>query len=49
METSGFEVVYIGMKVELKSATIIHGALFVMTLGAHLMQVLCADSSDSHQ
>ena len=49
MEISGFKVVYIGMKVELKSATIIHGALCVMTLGVHLMQELCADSSDSHQ
>ena len=44
METSGFEVVPIGMKVEWKSATIIHGALCVMTLGVHLMQELCADN-----
>ena len=49
METSGFEVVQTVMKVEWKSATIMHGALCVMTPGAHLMQTLHANSWDLHQ
>ena len=49
METSGFEVVQTVTRVEWKSATIMHGALCVMTPGAHLMQTLHANSWDSHQ
>ena len=49
MVTSGFEVVYIGMRVEWKSATIIHGKLCVMTPGVHLMQEWYADSLNFHQ
>ena len=45
-ETSGFEVVQTVSKVEWKSATAMHGALCVMTLGAHLMQELYADNLD---
>ena len=46
---SGFEVVQTFTRVEWKSATIMHGALCVMTPGAHLMQELSADSWDFHQ
>ena len=42
--TSGFEVVQTAMKVAWKSATIMHGALCVMTPGVLLMQELHADS-----
>ena len=49
METSGFEVVQTVMKVEWKSATIMHGALCVMIPGVHLMQEWFADSLDFHQ
>ena len=49
METSGFEVVQTIMKVEWKSATIMHGALCVMTPGVLLMQTLHANSLGSHQ
>ena len=44
MVTSGFEVIQTFMKVEWKSATTMHGALCVMTLGAHLMQEWYADN-----
>ena len=37
------------MKVEWKSATIMHGAQCVMTPGVLLMQELHADSSDLYQ
>ena len=47
--TSGFEVVQTVMKVEWKSATIMHGAQCVMTPGVLLMQELHADSSDLYQ
>ena len=46
MVTSGFEVVQTVTKVEWKSATTIHGALCVITFGAHLMQEWCADNLD---
>ena len=46
METSGFEVVQTVTRVEWKSATIMHGALCVMTPGVLLMQELPADSLD---
>ena len=46
MVTSGFKVVQTLTKVEWKSATIIHGALCVMTIGAHLMQEWYADNLD---
>ena len=49
METSGFEVAQTVMRVELKSATIMHGALCVMTPGAHLMPGLPAESLDFYQ
>ena len=46
MVTSGFEVVQTVTKVEWKSATTMHGALCVITFGAHLMQEWCADNLD---
>ena len=46
MEISEFEVVQTFMKVEWKSATTMHGALCVMTPGAHLMQEWYADNLD---
>ena len=46
MVTSGFEVVQTVSKVEWKSATPTHGALCVMTSGAHLMQEWYADNLD---
>ena len=46
MVTSGFEVVQTLTKVEWKSATTMHGALCVMTSGAHLMQEWYADNLD---
>ena len=49
MVTSDFVVVQLVTKVEWKSATITHGALCVMTPGAHLMQEWHADSLDFHQ
>ena len=49
MVQSGFEVVQTVTKVEWKSATIMHGALCVMTPGVVLMQELCTDSLDSQQ
>ena len=49
MVTSDFVVVQPVTKVELKSATITHGALCVMIPGAHLMQEWFADSLDFHQ
>ena len=49
MVTSDFVVVQLVTKVELKSATITHGALCVMIPGAHLMQEWFADSLDFHQ
>ena len=49
MVTSDFVVVQPVTKVELKSATIMHGALCVMIPGAHLMQEWFADSLDFHQ
>ena len=49
MVTSGFEVVQTFMKVEWKSATIMLGALSVMTPGVLLMQELYANSLDLHQ
>ena len=49
MVTSDFEVVQTVLKVEWKFATIMHGALCVMTFGIHLMQGLHADSLDFHQ
>ena len=49
MVTSDFVVVQAVTKVEWKSATITHGALCVMTPGAHLMQEWHADSLDFHQ
>ena len=49
MVTSDFVVVQPVIKVEWKSATIMHGAQCVMTPGALLMHVLHADSSDFHQ
>ena len=49
MVTSDFEVVQTVLKVEWKFATIMYGALCVMTCGIHLMQGLHADSLDFHQ
>ena len=49
MVTSDFEVVQTVLKVEWKFATIMHGALCVMTSGVHLMQELHVDSLDFHQ
>ena len=49
MVTSGFEVVQTVSKVEWKSATTMHGALCVMTPGAHLMQEWYADNLDMLQ
>ena len=49
MVPSGFEVVQTFTRVEWKSATIMHGALCVMTPGVVLMQELCTDSLDSQQ
>ena len=49
MVTSDFAVVQPVTKVELNSATIMHGALCVMIPGAHLMQEWFADSLDFHQ
>ena len=49
METSGFKVVQTVMKVEWKSATIMHGELCVMTPGVLLMQEWYADSLDFQQ
>ena len=49
METSGFEVVQTVMKVEWKSATIMHGVLCVMTCGGLLMLMWPADNLDFHQ
>ena len=46
MVTSGFEVVQSVSKVEWKSATTMHGALSVMTIGEHLMQEWYADNLD---
>ena len=44
MVTSGFEVVQTLMKVEWKYATIMHGALCVMTCGGLLMLMWPADN-----
>ena len=49
METSGFEVAQTVMKVEWKSATIMHGELCVMTPGVRLMPGLPAESWDFYQ
>ena len=49
METSDSEVVQTGMKVEWKSATIMHGVQCVMMPGGLLMLVWPADSLDFHQ
>ena len=49
MVTSDFVVVQPVTQVEWKSATIMHGALCVMTPGGLLMQELPADSLDSQQ
>ena len=49
MVTSDFVVVQLVTKVEWKSATITHGALCVMTPGAHLMQEWHVDSLDFHR
>ena len=49
METLGFKVVQTVLKVEWKSATIMHGELCVMTPGVLLMQEWYADSWDSQQ
>ena len=46
MVTSGFEVAQTLTTVEWKSATTMHGALCVMTIGAHLMQEWYADNLD---
>jgi len=48
-EISGFKEVQTGMRVEWNSATITHGVLCVMTLGALLMQEWFADSLDFQQ
>ena len=49
MVTSGFKVVQTVTKVEWKSATTMHGALCVMTLGPHLMQEWYAHNLDMLQ
>ena len=49
MVTSDFEVVQTVMKVEWKSATIMHGALCVMTCGGLLMLMWSAESWDFYQ
>ena len=49
METSDFEEVQTSMKVEWKSATIMHGELSVMTPGTILMQEWFADSLEYQQ
>ena len=49
METLGFKVVQTVLKVEWKSATIMHGELCVMIPGVLLMQEWYADSWDSQQ
>ena len=49
METSGFEEVQTVTRVEWKSATIVHGALCVMTPGVLSMQEWHADNWDFHQ
>ena len=49
MVTSDYAVVQPVTKVELNSATIMHGALCVMIPGVHLMQEWFADSLDFHQ
>ena len=47
--TSDFEAVQMVMKVELKSATTMHGALCVTTSGILMMPMWPADSWDSIQ